>query len=93
MLIGFLCNSCNFQYLILGWPTLVLDPSIIMTDYSPVMTLCSQLSDCSQLFLSQLFEYVDEGEKCVRCEGVEGVGEFVRACQQYAMAQHHLARY
>ena len=40
-----------------------------------------------------MFEYVDEGGKCVRCEGVEGVGEFVRASQQYAMAQHHLARY
>ena len=23
-----LCNSCNFQYFILGWPTLVLGPSI-----------------------------------------------------------------
>ena len=26
---SFLCNSCNFQYFILGWPTLVLGPSII----------------------------------------------------------------
>ena len=25
----FLCNSCNFQYFILGWPTLVLGPSNI----------------------------------------------------------------
>ena len=25
---SFLCNSCNFQYFILGWPTLVLGPSI-----------------------------------------------------------------
>ena len=25
---SYLCNSCNFQYLILGWPTLVLAPLI-----------------------------------------------------------------
>ena len=27
--IAFLHNSCNFQYLILGWSTLVLSPSFI----------------------------------------------------------------
>ena len=27
--ISFLCNSFNFQYFILGWPTLVLGPSIL----------------------------------------------------------------
>ena len=27
---SFLCNSCNFQYFILGWPTLVLGPSYIL---------------------------------------------------------------
>ena len=28
-LLHFLCNSCNFQYFILGWPTLVLGPSFV----------------------------------------------------------------
>lgn len=26
-----LCSSCYFQYLLLGWPTLVLAPSIIVS--------------------------------------------------------------
>ena len=31
----------------------------------------------------------DDG-KCVRCEDVEGVREFVKAAQQHAMLLHHL---
>ena len=30
-----LCNSCNFQYLILGWPPVVLSPSIVFCSASP----------------------------------------------------------
>ena len=35
---SFLCNSCNFQYFILGWPTLVLGPSYC---------ICSNGQECS----------------------------------------------
>ena len=31
----------------------------------------------------------DDG-KCVRCESVEGVSQFVKAAQQHAMLLHHL---
>ena len=35
---------------------------------------------------------VGEDGKCVRCEGVEGVREFVMGAQQQAMLRHHLRR-
>ena len=55
--IAFLHNSCNFQYLILGWSTLVLSPSI-GHDTGNAMTLevtvtvkqgCSELKEMAQL--------------------------------------------
>uniref|UniRef100_A0A1X7V9F0 Methyltransferase domain-containing protein n=1 Tax=Amphimedon queenslandica TaxID=400682 RepID=A0A1X7V9F0_AMPQE len=38
----------------------------------------------------QIFEYVNEDEKCIRCEDDAGIIEFVRNCQQYALVLHHL---
>lgn len=42
--------------------------------------------------LFQIFEYVSEDEKCIRCEDDTGIIEFVRNCQQYALVLHHLGR-
>ena len=42
--ITFLHNSCNFQYLILGWSTLVLSPSDGL-DYNMACTLLYLASD------------------------------------------------
>ena len=36
---------------------------------------------------------VEEDGRCVRCDGVEGVREFVQGAQQYAMTLHYLKRY
>ena len=36
----FLCNVCNFQYFISGWPTLVLGPSIIQISEITQHVLC-----------------------------------------------------
>ena len=44
-------------------------------------------SDCFQVY-----EHVDEGGNCVRCEGIQGISEFVQNHQQYAMVKHHLNR-
>ena len=41
----------------------------------------------------QVLEVVDREGKCVRCDGAEGVREFVQAAQQHAMLLHHLKRY
>ena len=41
----------------------------------------------------QVLEVMSEGGRCVRCDSVEGVREFVNAAQQHAMLLHHLKRY
>ena len=51
--IAFLHNSCNFQYLILGWSTLVLSPSIVAC-HTDNRLYCSTLNTGSQLQLSHI---------------------------------------
>lgn len=43
-------------------------------------------------FIVQIFEYVNEEGKCVRCKDSNGLVEFVKNCQQYALVRHHLGR-
>ena len=48
--ITFLHNSCNFQYLILGWSTLVLSPSIIVCE--PSQAVVFKYSSVKRAFLN-----------------------------------------
>ena len=38
----------------------------------------------------QVYEVVGDDGKCMRCEDVEGVRDFVKTAQQHAMLLHHL---
>ena len=40
----------------------------------------------------QVYEYVMEDGKCVRCEDIEKLREFVKDNQQYAMIEQHLSK-
>ena len=40
--------------------------------------------------LVQVYEVMGDDGKCVRCEDVEGVRDFVKAAQQHAMLLYHL---
>ena len=47
---------------------------------------------CGMIGVIQVLEVVSEAGRCVRCEDVEGVRQFVNAAQQHAMLLHHLKR-
>ena len=52
--IAFLHNSCNFQYLILGWSTLVLSPSIIVCEPSQAVVSNTHLAFLNTEVMSDL---------------------------------------
>ena len=65
---SFLCNACNFQYLVLGWTTILLDPSLIHPScfdkicfFLELVWKVARYTSAAPLVFNELDNYVDGG--------------------------------